>query len=98
MANVKVSYQEIDNAATKLVAGRDEIVSKLKVLQSQIQELVSSGFVTDKASGAYQANYDKFTQGASQTVEGLDGLAKFLRGTSSAMQELDSQLAARLNG
>ncbi len=98
MANVKVSYQEIDSAAAKLNAGRNEIVLKLNELQSQINDLVSSGFVTDKASGAYQTNYDKFTKGASTTIEGLDGLSKFLTGTSAAMQELDSQLASRLNG
>ncbi|GAA3598939.1 hypothetical protein GCM10022198_23970 [Klugiella xanthotipulae] len=96
MPNLNVSYQELDSAATRLTTGRDDIVARLTALQQEIGALVSSGFVTDRASGAYRAAYDTFTSGARTTVEGLDGLAQFLRGTASSLEELDAQLAARL--
>ena len=50
MANINISYQEMEAAASQLGAGRDEITAKLQQLQRQIQGLVSSGFVTDNAS------------------------------------------------
>ncbi|WP_416445111.1 WXG100 family type VII secretion target [Leucobacter sp. HNU] len=36
MSNIKVSYAEIEQAATQLGSGRAEITSKLQNLQSQI--------------------------------------------------------------
>ncbi|WGD36430.1 WXG100 family type VII secretion target [Lysinibacter sp. HNR] len=96
MSNVRVSYQEIETAAHTLRTGQSEILDKLRAMHQHIQNLVSSGFVTDKASGAYRDSFEKFTGGAQQTLEALNELAQFLQGTSAALQELDTQLASRL--
>ena len=50
MANIRVSFGEIETAAAQLGQGREEIVARLQSLQQQIQGLISSGFVTDQAS------------------------------------------------
>ncbi len=97
MANLSVSYQDLNTSADKLVAGRDDINQQLTSLQSQIAALVSSGFVTDRTSGAFKASYETFTKGARDTISGLDGLSAFLRQTATTLADVDTQLAARLS-
>ncbi|WP_345761138.1 WXG100 family type VII secretion target [Diaminobutyricibacter sp. McL0608] len=96
MANINVSYQEINGNADRLVVGRDEINSTLTKLQSQISALTAAGFTTDKSSGAFADAYNRFTSGAQNTIGGLDDLAQFLRTTAQTLQEVDASLAARL--
>lgn len=97
MANINVSYGDMTSAADRLVAGREDINSKLAELQSLINGLVSQGFVTDKSSGAFRNSYDQFTNGARNAIQGLDGLSGYLRTSSQTLADVDSQLAARLN-
>lgn len=97
MANISVSYGEIDHAASQLGAGRDEITQKLQLMQNQIANLVSSGFVTDQASGKFQSSYADYTASANTVVSKLTEIQAFLTQTSTAMQDMDAQLAARIN-
>ncbi len=96
MANINVSYQELESSADRLVAGRDEMSATLSALQSQISALVAAGFTTDRSSGAFSDAYNRFTSGAQTTIGGLNDLAQFLRTTSQTLGDIDAQLAARL--
>jgi WXG100 family type VII secretion target len=97
VANMNVSYQELNSNADRLIAGRDEINTTLSKLQSQIAALVSAGFTTDKSSGAFSEAYTRFTSGAQNTIGGLNDLSQFLRTTAQTLGEVDAQLAARLH-
>lgn len=77
MSNIKVSYSEIEQSATQLGNGRDDITTKLQDMQRQISGLVSSGFVTDQASVKFNDAYTQYT--------------------TSAMREMDAQIAAKIN-
>lgn len=96
MANVSVSYQEMESAGDRLAAGRTEIDASLSALQHQVESLVSSGFVTDSSSGAFLESYLAFTTGCRQTVEGLDGMALYLRNAAATFRDADQQLAGAL--
>jgi len=96
MPNMNVTYQEMHDAATKLTSGKDEITTKLNDLKTYIANLVSSGFVTDQASGRFNETYTTFTTAATQTIGALDGLASYLNQAANALQETDQQLAAGL--
>ncbi len=96
MSNINVSFQELNGNADRLNAGREEISATLSRLQSQIAGLVSTGFTTDRSSGAFADAYARFTTGAQNAVGGLDDLAQFLRSTAHTLSEVDAQLAARL--
>ncbi|GAA1478311.1 WXG100 family type VII secretion target [Nocardioides aestuarii] len=98
MANVNVTYEEMKSQATKLAAGRQEIESKLNELKGQVDNLVAGGFVTDSASAAFQTSYEEFTKGASQTIEGLDGMGQYLTKAAETFQSVDSELASALKG
>lgn len=97
MANVSVTYQQLHDQAVKLANGRQEIESQLTTLKSQVDQLVAEGFVTDASSKAFQASYEEFTQGASKTIAGLDGMSNYLKTAAQTFQDVDSQLANALN-
>ncbi|HEV2890472.1 MAG TPA: WXG100 family type VII secretion target [Frankiaceae bacterium] len=97
MANVKVTYQQMLDQATKLTNARTEIEGQLTALKNQVDSLVAEGFVTDTASKSFQTSYDEFTRGAKDTIEGLDGMAKYLNTAARTFHEADTQLARTLN-
>ena len=96
MSNIRVSYAEIEQAATMLGHGREEIEAKLQSLQQQIQNLISSGFVTDHASAKLGGAYAEYTAGATTVIAKLTEIQGFLTQTATAMRDMDAQLAARI--
>jgi WXG100 family type VII secretion target len=95
--NIRVSYGEIEQAAAQLAAGRDDITTRLSALQSQIEGLVASGFVTDQASGKFHESYLRYTASTKTVIDQLTEIEGFLRQTSIALQELDQQIASRIH-
>lgn len=96
MANLNVTYDEMDQQATRLEQSRDSITQQLQQSQSQVQSLVSSGFVTDSASGAFEQSVTDFVQSANRTIETLGTLAGNLRNTANAYRETDQQIASQM--
>ncbi|GAB3566699.1 hypothetical protein GCM10027405_26130 [Arthrobacter alkaliphilus] len=96
MANLNVTFDELETAAKSLEAGKADLEAKLAELQKQIQALVSSGYVTDKSSKAYEAEYQQFTQGAQQTIGGLEGLSHYLHHAAETLRSTDEQLAGQI--
>ena len=96
MSNINVSYAEIEQSAAQLGQGRDEITAKLQALQQQIQNLVSSGFVTDQASVRFENTYTQYTTSANAVIAKLGEIQSFLAHTASTMREMDAQIAARI--
>lgn len=97
MANITVSYDEIESAAARLGTGREDITQILQSLQGIIEGLVASGFVTDQASGRFNAAYRDYTTSANMTINKLGEIQSFMTQTSSSMREMDTQIAARIN-
>lgn len=97
MANINVSYAEMEQAATQLGSGREEITQKLQSLQGQIGNLVASGFVTDQASGKFNEAYNTYTTSANTVVNQLSEIQTFLKQTANAMRDMDAQIAAKIS-
>lgn len=98
MSNVNVTYQEMRDAATRLTNGQQEIEQKLGELQSFVQSLVNQGYVTDASSKAFDSAYTEFTQGAKQTIAGLEGMSGFLNAAAQTFEDADSSLASQIGG
>lgn len=96
MANMNVSYDQMQSEATALRNGQQEIVNQLNTLRNRINGLVTNGFVTDSASGAFQQMYDSFNSGATQTINALDQIAGALEGIARTLQETDQTLARQI--
>lgn len=93
MANVNVTYDQMQEAATKLTNGQQEITNQLHQLQNYVNNLVHNGYVTDRSSKAFEQSYSEFNKGAQQTIEGLTGMAKFLQQAADAFRQADESLA-----
>ena len=96
MANVNVTYQQMEDAAGRLLNGRTEIDGMLGQLKSLVDQLVAEGYVTDSSSRSFQASYDEFTVGARNTIAGLDGMAQYLNQAAATFRDADIQLAGAL--
>jgi WXG100 family type VII secretion target len=96
MANVNVTYDDLRTQATQLRNGQRSIEDQLAQLKGQIDGLVSSGYVTDSSSRAFEGTYTEFTSGAKQTIAAIEGLAAFLENAATTLQSADEQLASSL--
>jgi len=96
MANVNVTYQQMQDAASRLTNGRQEIDSMLGQLKNLIDQLAADGYVTDRSSKQFQSSYEEFTTGARNMIGGLDGMGKYLQTAAQTFQDADTQLASAL--
>lgn len=96
MANINVTYEQLDQAAARLRAGQEELDHTLMKLRAMVTELVSHGFTTTRASGAFDQASEEFTMGARQTLTGLQGMANFLSGASQTLRNTDEELARQI--
>jgi WXG100 family type VII secretion target len=94
--DIAVTYQAMEAAAKQLQSGEAEIISTLNKLKALVNELVTGGFVTDAASKQFDASYTEFNKGATQTIQGLNGMGQYLTSAARAYQDTDTQLAKSL--
>jgi len=93
MPNLNVTYDEMQQSAARLDAGKQQITDTLMSLKGMVDQLVASGFQTELASGAFNDTYSQFTTGAQNAINGLEGMSGYLRSAAQAMQTTDSELA-----
>lgn len=96
IANINVTYADLDGVASALSASQGELDDKLMTLKGLVDDLISQGFQTDKASAAFGSAYDEFATGAKQTISGIEQMCAFLKRTSENFTSADDGLAAQL--
>src|SRR5262245_5603933 len=92
MPNIQVDYTSVQSTASQLTAGQHELETQLTRLKGLIDNLVSSGFVTDQASGRFQQSYAQWDTGTRNAIMGLEGMSAFLNAVISQHQQLDATL------
>ncbi|MEZ0090213.1 WXG100 family type VII secretion target [Streptacidiphilus sp. EB129] len=97
MANMNVTYQEMQDSASRMRNNKSDIDAKLTECKSIVDTLTTSGFVTDQASGKFDEVHTEFVNSANQAMETLDQLSQWLDKAVSAMQDMDTQLTGSLN-
>lgn len=95
-ANLNVSYDQMNSAASRLDMGQAEIEANLENLRKLVQQLIADGFTTSNASGAFDAAYAEFNSGAVKTIQGLTGMSGFLKQAAQTLESTDQDLASRL--
>lgn len=98
MPNLNVTYADMNDGATKLRSGKDEIDQNLQQMKARVDDLVSNGYVTDQSSPAFQNAYQEFNDGATKTIEGLTAISSYLDKAAQSLQDTDSQLANAIKG
>jgi WXG100 family type VII secretion target len=97
VANVNVTYAEMESAAKQLQAGENTIQGDLNNLKKLIDNLVAGGYVTDVSSKQFETSYTQFNQGATKMIQGLNGMAQYLTAAAKAFGDTDQQLAKALH-
>jgi len=90
--DLDVTYQDMHDAADRLIDAKDELLTKFDQLRSYVSDLVTDGYVTAASSSAFDEKYEEFTRGGKQTIESLQGLGDFLHGAADGFADLDRQL------
>jgi WXG100 family type VII secretion target len=98
MPSISVTYQDMADAAGKLGNIEAGIQDQLRQAQSLVQNLVSSGFVTQAASKAFDHAYSEFTQGSTKMIDGMNQMGKYLTSAAQTMQQTDESLAKGIGG
>jgi WXG100 family type VII secretion target len=96
VANLNVTYGDMQTAAGQLRSGENQINSDLARLKKLIDNLVASGYATDSSSRQFQASYEEFNSGATKMIAGLTGMGQYLDTAAKAFHETDTQLASAL--
>jgi WXG100 family type VII secretion target len=97
MVDVNIGYDGLQRAAGQLTTGQAEITERLRALKTMIDQLVSSEFRTQLASGRFQDSYQQWNQGAENVINGLEGMSSFLGDVVREHQDLDNRLAGGAN-
>jgi WXG100 family type VII secretion target len=97
MPDVNVTYDDMENAATRMTSAHDEITTQLTALLAMVDGLVESGFKTDVASGSFHDAYTEFNTGVKQTIEGLDVMSKYLVAVADKFREADASGTININ-
>lgn len=98
MANLNVTYADMEDAAKRIKAGQTDIEGKLRELKSLVDALVNGGYVTDASSVAFNTSYSEFNDGATKTISGLEGISEYLTKAAEVLRSTDEELAKALKG
>ncbi|MBS2939452.1 WXG100 family type VII secretion target [Nocardioides sp. J2M5] len=98
MANLNVTYEDLNRVAGVIDGGRDALNQQISDLSRAVDELIAGGFQTDAASGAYNEQFDTYVTNTTNAIESLTGFAEFLRSAATSLQETDTSLSNAIRG
>lgn len=91
--DLDVTYDDMRSAAKHVVKEKEKLQEKLDGLRKYIANLVEGGYVTKSSSKAFDDNFDEFTKGAKETLDGLDGMGNYLTTAADKFEQIDEELA-----
>lgn len=95
MGQVHVEHEAMAAQATALQNARADLDAMLTTIQAQIQDLVSGGFVTESASGSFEAAHERWNTAAMTCVAELETMGSYLARASEAFSDVDTQFTVR---
>ena len=93
---VHVEHEALATQAKRLAEAKNELEAKLTEIKGQIQELVSSGFVTESASESFRAAQENWDTAARNCVGELEVMGQYLGKASAAFQDVDQSFTVKL--
>ena len=93
---VHVKHDDLTAQAQRLGKDKNELEAKLQEIQSQIQQLISSGFVTDSASASFGEAHERWNTAAKATISELENMAAYLGKASAAFADVDKQFTVKI--
>ncbi|MFI6980889.1 hypothetical protein ACIBSV_20175 [Embleya sp. NPDC050154] len=97
-ANIKLTYAEITRVSNLLDNSVDHtLVPRMKEAKDEVDTLLTQNLVLTKASPALQSQYEKFNTALTQATESIKGYATQFRQIMTSVQDLDKDIADKVN-
>jgi WXG100 family type VII secretion target len=93
MNDISLTPDSMRSTATKLDGGQGDIKGLLTKLQGEVNSLLGSNFVTQKASPAFGDGYTKLNKSMNSAVDGISQMSSALRNMAQSAEEWDAQHA-----
>ncbi|MFE5332703.1 WXG100 family type VII secretion target [Embleya sp. NPDC056575] len=97
MADIKVDYDEIRSAATRMGAKLTDISKELGDLEHQVATLLHDGLVFEKASPALQEAYNTFSTQMKNSAGNIQAYAKNFTDIADSLSSSDTKLMGDIN-
>lgn len=95
MAEIDISYENIQQAATILTNAEADIAPQIKNMQTQVDNLLTpdGGLWMSQTSPAIQAQYDQFNTSAVQCCQAITSFANMFTSLVNNLQSMDTRMA-----
>jgi WXG100 family type VII secretion target len=97
MSLIKVTSEDLANAATQLSTGSQEIDSHLTTMRNLVQSLVAGDW-QGAASSSFDGLYQQWNTSAANLREALDGISKLLANAATAYSTTEQQIQQSMHG
>jgi WXG100 family type VII secretion target len=86
----------METQATRLATDKNELEAKLAKIQSEIAELVETGFSTQTASESFRQAAERWNTAARNCVGELELMSQYLGKASQAFKDVDNEFTVKL--
>lgn len=93
MNDISLTPGSMRTTAIKLEGGQGDIKDLLTRLQNEVDTLLGSNFVTQKASPAFGDGYSKLNTSMNSAVDGITQMSSALKSMAQSAEDWDSQNA-----
>ncbi len=97
MASIKITPEELREAATTLEGKRDEIIAAVGVIESKVTQTTSEW--SGAAQSSFVASFEEMLPTLKDTFpEVISGIAAQLKGAADALESADQEVAKAFRG
>lgn len=97
MSSIKITPEELRNAATFLTGKKDEIVTAVGEIQTQVNNTTSEW--EGSSQSAFVESFEEMLPMLQETFpEVIEGIASMLTGAADALEQVDEEVANAFRG
>lgn len=92
MANLSISYDDMETTAGKMDTGKEEVDGVLEDIRSAVRDLTEEGFKTDVQSESFYDEYDNVTNNLKDAAKNIEDMATLLRDLRGRWEDGDTSV------
>jgi WXG100 family type VII secretion target len=96
--DITVGYEGLQQAASELKNGKEELSRQLHELSAMVEKLTMSAFKTTQASGAFGEHHRRWNQATGELIGSLEEISRAVQDVQQKHQEADSRLTEGVRG
>lgn len=92
MANLSISYDDMETTAGKMDTGKEEVDGVLEDIRDAVRNLTEEGFKTDVQSESFYDEYDNVTNNLKDAAKNIEDMATLLRDLRGRWEDGDTAI------